>query len=94
MSSNQVARFSLDALSVIQPPGWAPMLSSGVNYCRPGTILAAWDRYEQLKKSKIRQPIFSPQEKTSDWRPWPTSLRGKLVLACHAYVATEIARSF
>ncbi|MFA4925236.1 MAG: amidohydrolase family protein [Candidatus Aminicenantales bacterium] len=52
--------------------------------------MAAWDRYEQLKKSKNPPANLLPPRKDLRLETLADLLRGKLVARCHAYVATEM----
>ncbi|MDD8019969.1 MAG: amidohydrolase [Acidobacteriota bacterium] len=52
--------------------------------------MAAWDRYEQLKKSENPPADLLPPRKDLRLETLAGLLRGQLIARCHAYVATEM----
>jgi len=57
---------------------------------RAKDYMAAWDRYEQLKKSKNPPANLLPPRKDLRLETLANLLRGQLIARCHAYVAPEM----
>jgi len=77
------------------PPPRYPQTRMGVNaimrreFLRAQNYMAAWDRYNKLKASKIPPKILLPPRRDLRLEVLADLLRGKMVARCHDYQATE-----